>query len=143
LEVRREIARALEIAMPEDVVRFVASLAGDPEQIAAVRVSLIGALQFHAPQKLAYRTVSAILDSEAPDDVRARASYAVVHVAEKSDAKAIAKIFGRETNEYVLTRLAFTLNELTGRRQNLSSEGPLMRSKPGDRNKFIKKWLKG
>jgi hypothetical protein len=61
-------------------------------------------------------------------------------VATKDRGKALIKLFEKETDPYVLTRLAYTLNEVTRRKQNLSGDGPLLTSKPGERREFTKRW---
>jgi len=43
---------------------------------------------------------------------------------------------------YVVLRLAFTLNELCGRRQALDDDSPIGKSKPGERRPFIEKWVR-
>src|SRR5690606_28066275 len=104
------------------------------------RVKLIGALQFHAPAKLSHDTMLDLIESDAPGVVRDRASYALTPVATDKDFRQLAKLFNAEERPYVVVRLAFTLNELTGKPQNLDDDGDLYKSKPGERDQFIEKW---
>jgi hypothetical protein len=138
--VRRNVARALEAAMPASVAEPVAEQALNGEQDEETRIKLVGALQFHGPDKLTYKTLIDILDSDAPGPVRDRASYALTEVVTKKDFRKLARMFNREEHPYVMVRLAYTLNELTGNRQNLDDEGDLFKSKPGERKDYIKKW---
>jgi len=141
--VRREVARALEIAMDADLAVPVSEAAVDPNQDARTRVSLIGALQFHAPPALATQQAIALLRAGGtPPQVRERAAYALARTATPEDVPAIVELFKAEQEEYVTIRLGFALNALCGRRQPLDSKSPIGRSKPGaERDKFIDKWL--
>lgn len=140
LTVRRHVARALEVAMPESLAKPVAAQALDNSQDEETRVKLIGALQFHAPAKLSHDTMLDLIESDAPGVVRDRASYALTPVATDKDFRQLAKLFNAEERPYVVVRLAFTLNELTGKPQNLDDDGDLYKSKPGERDQFIEKW---
>ncbi|GMV95597.1 MAG: hypothetical protein AMXMBFR82_53750 [Candidatus Hydrogenedentota bacterium] len=137
---RRYVARALEVAMPESLAESVAGEALDESQDEETRVKLIGALQFHAPADLTHDTMMELIESEAPGIVRDRAAYAFSRVATDKDFRKLTKLFNKEERPYVLVRLAFTLNELSGNPQNLDDDGELYQSKPGERKAFIKKW---
>ncbi len=139
--VRRNVARALEIAMPESLAKTVAAQVRDSAQDETVRVSLLGALQFHAPRKLAYETAADVLKGDAPRDVRNRAAYALSRVADQGDAKALAKLVDKETEPYAVQRLAYALNRLTGKHVGLGDKQPLARAKPGERGEFVRVWL--
>ena len=141
LAVRRYAARSLECAMPESLAKDVAKQALDSRQDEETRVKLIGALQFHAPKKLAQKTTLKILKSDAPESVRDRAAYALTTTCEKKDVRVLASMFGKEESAYVMLRLAFALNELTGVPQSLDDEGELYKSKPGQRSAFVEKWM--
>jgi HEAT repeat protein len=135
--VRRESARALEIAMPDTLASDVAEQAKDAAQDPATRVSLIGALQFHAPAKLARETLVKLLQGDAPPNVRRRAAYALTRVVEKGDVRAIAKLFDKEPEPFAAQRLAYTLNLLTGKHLSLNDK----QSAPGHRAQLVKEWL--
>ena len=50
-------------------------------------------------------------------------------------------LFSAETDPYILARLTFTLNKLSGRAQNPDPKSAIGQSKPGEgRAKYIKKW---
>lgn len=141
--VRREAARAVEIAMPSTAITTIVHHATNPGQDAAVRSALIGALHLRAPQRTAYETALAVLESDAPPLVRQRAAYAIGVLATKPNVRKLTKVFNTEQDRYVLMRLAHTLNNLTGHAQSLDDKGPLAISKPGQRRQFIQEWLKG
>lgn len=141
--VRREAARALEIAMDPALTPKVIAEAKDPAQDDATRISLIGALQFHAPEDAVTEATIEILnaDDRAPNEVRERASYALARTATEADIDRIAAMFREEAWPYVTLRLGFALNALTGRRQSLDDKAPIGRSKPGEeRDQFIETW---
>ncbi|GMV99876.1 MAG: hypothetical protein AMXMBFR84_10150 [Candidatus Hydrogenedentota bacterium] len=144
VHVRRELARSIEIAMPKSLAEtpeFQAAL-NDPGQDEQVRQRLIGALQLHADPAFALKCSLAILDTEAPETVRRRAAYAAGRVAGKENAKALTEIFESEKDPYVLERMAFCLNKLTGKAQPLREDSPVMKSKPGpERKSFVDEWL--
>ncbi len=142
-EVRRYAARALEIAMPGRLGGEAARHTLDPEQDPEVRVALVGALQFHAREKIARETALKLLAPHEPESVRRRAAYALGRVADKGDFSRLAQAFNDERDDYVLLRLAYTLNEVTGQRQSLDSKGPIARSQPRKRRDFIERWRKG
>jgi HEAT repeat protein len=139
--IRRAVARSLEVAMPESLAKDAAKQAADSSQDTVTRIRLIGALQFHAPARLARETTVDILKSSAPAEVRQRAAYALGRVAAKDDTKLLTKLFADEADPYVTLRLAFTLNKLTGVQQSTDDRGPIALSKPGQREDFIAKWL--
>lgn len=144
VEVRREAARALEIAMKPEVIPQVAAAALDAGQDVRVRVSLMGALEFHAPREKATEVFIQALDPEAktPEQVRERAVYGLARTASEGDLARIVEMFRREESVYVTLRLGFALNNLTGRRQSLDAKAPIGRSKPGEeRQKFIDLWM--
>ena len=139
--VGKEIARALEIAMPESLAKPVAEAAQGKDLDKNVRVRLIGALQFHAPGAVARESVVAILKGDAPSAVRDRAAYALAYVCTKDDIKLLTKLIDKETEPFAVLRIAFALNKLTGKRVSLSDKQPLAKSTPGNRGEFIKQWL--
>jgi hypothetical protein len=140
-EVRWCAARAQEVAMPDRFAKHIAEAALSPANDEQVRVKLVGALQEHANPALAKKTVLAILKSDAPAEVRQRAAYALTRVAEKKDARTLARLFNDEKDAYVTIRLAFTLNQLTGVQQPIEGRSPLPQSEPGKRKEFVDKWL--
>lgn len=140
---QREIARALEIASGATLAPAIADAARDATLDPKARVALIGALEFNAPKPLATQTAIAVLqDPATPGPVRERAAYALVDTAGEGDIAALCDLFDRETEMYVVLRLAFTLNELCGRRQALDDDSPIGKSKPGERRPFIEKWVR-
>ncbi len=144
LLVRREAARSLEIAMDPVLTPKVIAEATNKEQDEQTRISLIGALQFHAPAEAATDVLVDLLDTadRAPVPVRERAAYALARTAGEADIERIAAMFREEQWPYVTLRLGFALNELTGRRQSLDDKAPIGRSKPGDeRDEFIERWI--
>jgi hypothetical protein len=140
VSVRRYAARALEVAMPESLAETVAEQVLNGEQDEETRIKLIGALQFHAPANVTHDTMMELIDPDAPGAVRDRASYALTDVVTTKDFRKLAKMFNKEERPYVVVRLAYTLNELTGNPQNLGDKGDLYQSKPGERKEFIKNW---
>lgn len=140
--VRREAARALEIALPEGRVEEAARRAVDSAEDEDVRVALLGALQRHAPARAAKKAAFKVLASDAPEAVRRRAAYALGAIAEKGDARKLAKLVRNETDEYVLIRLGYTLNNVTGNKVPLGDKSPFANSRPGTRGEFVKTWLK-
>lgn len=143
LTVRRQVARALEVAMDSALAVEVAKAAADPAQDEATRVALLGALQFHAPPAMATETLLGILRAEGESErVRERAVYALSRTAAADDVPVLAELFKQEEQPYVTLRLAFALNKLSGRAQSLDGKAPLARSKPGEeRQVFIDKWF--
>jgi len=144
LVVRRQLARALEIAMDPDLTAQVAKEVVDAEQDQDTRISLIGALQFHASAAAAKETMLELLELERrePARVRQRAAYALKRVVTEEDIDLIADMFRDEPARYVTLRLAFTLNELSGRRQNVDDDSAIGLSEPGEaRDEFIDTWL--
>ncbi|MFA6240338.1 MAG: HEAT repeat domain-containing protein [Candidatus Hydrogenedentales bacterium] len=139
--VRRYVARSLEAAMPESLALPVAKQASDNAQDPATRVKLIGALQFHAPAAVTRDTATKIIKSDAPEDVRRRAAYALTRVVSKEDIKPLIRMFEDEKDQYVTVRLAFTLCKLTGVVLDLSDKGALGQSEPGKRQEFVQQWL--
>ncbi|MBI2422451.1 MAG: HEAT repeat domain-containing protein [Candidatus Hydrogenedentes bacterium] len=140
--VRHEVARALEIAMEPGLAGAVAAVALDKNADETTRIRLIGALQFHAPKDYATGQFMALLKSEDPSEyVRERASYALARTAGLEQREQIYALFRKEATPYVTLRLAFILNDITGRRQSLDSKAPIARSKPGaEREEFVEKW---
>jgi HEAT repeat protein/calcineurin-like phosphoesterase family protein/purple acid phosphatase-like protein len=142
LHVRREAARAIEIAMPTRQAKTVAKHVLDKKQDRRVRLALVGALQFHAPDKAKEVAISLLQDDDTASPLRERAAYALGRVVERRDAPTLARLFREEPQGYVMVHLAYTLNEVTGKRQSLDDEGSLYRSSPGQaRDEFIDKWL--
>jgi hypothetical protein len=144
VEVRREAARALEIAMDAAVIPQVVAAALDGGQDVRTRVSLLGALEFHAPREKATEVFMLALEAgaETPERVRERAAYGLARTASEGDLARIVEMFRREESVYVTLRLGFALNNLTGRRQSLDEKAPIGRSKPGEeRQKYIDLWM--
>ncbi|MCF6287554.1 MAG: HEAT repeat domain-containing protein, partial [Candidatus Hydrogenedentes bacterium] len=142
LHVRREVARSLEIAMTPDVTQAVTTAVTDSAQDLATRVSLVGALQFHGePAATTALYLRLIQDTSTTAAVRERAVYGLTHTVDVSQVDTVFDLFRAETESYVLARLAFTLNKLTGRIQNPDPKSAIGRSEPGEgRDKYIKKW---
>lgn len=137
-EVRYQAARAFEVAMPESMAGDVAKRVLDNAQDPRVRVKLLGALQLRGAAPITRDTVLTVLaSSDAQEEVRRRAAYALTRVAGKDDIATILESLGNEKDAYVAARYAFTLNRLTGLVQNVDAVG---RSKPGERKEFIEKW---
>lgn len=136
-----QAARAIEAAMPDRLAPDVAKLAVDSAVAPESRVALIGALQLRAPGGEAKKAVLDILRSDAPEAVRERAAYAITRLADESDVRGLTELVENETHEYVLTRLAYTLNEITGVRVGLDDKHPLAQSQPGARKEFVAQWL--
>jgi len=141
LAVRREAARALEITLPQKLAKQARRAALDSAQDEDVRVALLGALQLHAPAKVTRKTSVAVLESDAPVAVRQRAAYALGRVADKSDARLLARLVQKEEDEYALVRLGWTLNNVTSGRVSLNDKGTFVHSKPGARDEYIQEWL--
>ncbi len=142
LFVRRELARALEIAMTPDVTDSVVAAIMDPNQDLDTRVNLVGALQFNGvPATATTLFLKLLQDTDTASKVRERAAYAMTNTVDVAQLEAVFDLFRAETEAYVLARLAFTLNDLTGRIQNPDPKSAIGRSKPGEeRDKYIKKW---
>jgi len=141
LVVRRAVARALEKMAPEKLMDAIAKQALDAGQDETVRVSLLGAVQLHGSAKLAYDTAAAVLDSPAPAPVRQRASYAVGRVATKAELDALLKWVSDEKDPYVLTRLGWTLNNVTGIKVVIDGKtSTFPKSEPGKRQEFVDQW---
>lgn len=136
-DVRYQAARAFEVAMPETAADEMAKRAQDANSDPRVRVKLIGALQHHAPAKLAEKALFEILESDAPAEVRQRASYALTRVVDPKKFDALARLFADEEDQYVTVRLAFTMNKMTEFPQDLNA---IAKSKPGERKEYIQKW---
>lgn len=136
-EVRYQAARVLEVAMPESMAKDMAKRVVDAKQDARVRVKLIGALQHHAPATVTRDAMLDVLMSDAPENVRQRAAYALTRVVGRDDMKTLTKAIEDEKDPYVTARLAFTLNKVTGFTQNPDQVG---KSNPGERKEFIEKW---
>jgi hypothetical protein len=141
VEIQRTIAEALASAMSTDAAKIVAQAVADSKRDGIVRESLITALDRHAPKNLARKTLLDVIRQPGDNKVRRRAAYALVHVTERRNAKEIARLFSVEQDQFVLVRLAFTLNVVTGRRQRLDDRGELANSKPGERDEFVHRWL--
>lgn len=142
LFVRREIARALEIAMSPKGTDGVVTSVKDGEQDLETRVTLLGALQFHGdPAKTTPLLLELLRDSATAPDVRNRAAYALSYTTTVADVDTLFALFREETDAYVLARLAFTLNALSGRIQNPEPKAAIGQSKPGEaRDEYIEKW---
>ncbi len=55
--------------------------------------------------------------------------------------RTLTRLVEKESDAYVLLRLAYTLNRLTGKRVSLDAKGALGISKPGRRRAFVETWL--
>lgn len=146
LMVRRQIARALEIAMLKEDTSALVPHIKNKNQDDYVRLSLIGALQFHAPAKLARETCLDLLETEDDVEIRHRAVYALTYVVDKGHEAMLAGMLEKEQDDYVSLRLAYTLNLSNGDKVNLeyhSEEAEaLVAAKPGeDRSELIKQLL--
>ena len=140
--VRRSVARALEMMAPAKLADSLAKHALDSGQDDTVRVSLMGAVQLHGPEALTYQTAAAILSSNASALVRQRAAYALGRVASKSNVDDLLKWVGGETDAYVLTRLGWTLNNVTGIKVAIDGKTAVFpKSEPGKRQEFIDQWM--
>ena len=104
LIVRRRIARSLECAMPASVGDKVAEQVLNAQQDEKVRVTLMGALQLHAP-KVGYSTAKTLLQqTECPRALRHRAAYAFGRLATtKDDARFLRRVFKDTQDEYYKT----------------------------------------
>ena len=142
--VRRDLARALEIAMDPVVFPAVLAAAKDPQQDDKARISLLGALQFYGPKPEVTAAMVALLkEPRVPDKVRERVVYTLSQTASESDLESLFDLFRAEQAKYVTTRLAWTLNSLTTDRQSLDGNAPIGQSNPGaDREQFIENWKK-
>lgn len=148
LEVRRSIARALEAAMPKMVLGFGKDLTAplhkyvlDANEDPQVRTALMGALLLHGAPEKAAEVALAVLAADAPAPVRQRAAYALGVVAANPEISGIARAVEREEDPYVLLRLGYILNNLTGNYQALDGNGAFAISEPGKRRQFIDAWL--
>lgn len=144
LAVRREVARALEIAMDPAVYPAVLSAARDAKQDEKTRISLLGALQFHGPkEEVSKQLVELLREENVPEKVRERAVYALSRVADEPQLDALFDLFRVEKASYVTRRLAWALNQITTDRQSLDEKAPIGQSKPGaEREQFIENWKK-
>jgi len=141
-QVARELARALEIMMPERLAKQAAKKLQDGRLDGQARVSLVGALQFHASPGLARKTILPLVKEEGtPKELRCRAAYALATVAEKKDIRTLTKLFENEADAYVTVRLAVVLNKLTGKLNAVDGKSALAKSSPGQRAEFVQKWL--
>ncbi|MBM3290215.1 MAG: hypothetical protein FJY92_08700 [Candidatus Hydrogenedentes bacterium] len=136
-EVRYQAARAFEVAMPEALAKDVGKRATDDRQDPRVRVKLIAALQHHAPAKATRDAAFDAIASEAPEEVRQRAAYALSRAVGPDDVKALLKAIEHEADPYVTMRLAFTLNKVTGVVRPLDQ---VAKAAPGARQEFIDAW---
>lgn len=140
-QVVRELARALEIMLPERLAKDAAKKVGDERLDAKARVSLVGALQFHAPAKLSKKTFFTLLKGNTPKEVRNRAAYGLASVAERKDIRTLVRLFEKESEPYVTVRLAVALNKVTGKSNKIDGKSALAQSSPGQRREFVEKWL--
>jgi hypothetical protein len=141
--VRRELVRAIEIAMDPAIAPKVAEMVKNPETELRSRIALTGALEFHAPPSLTVAVaVDLLQNAETPQPLRERAVYALSRVASKEDLAKLGELFREEASEYVTIRLAWAFNKITGRQQSLHDKAPIARSEPGPaRDEFIGKWM--
>jgi HEAT repeat protein len=142
LEARRSVAAAIEAAMDPSIAGEIAKLAADPAQDARTRVSLLGALQLHAPEDLTKSTSLAVLEHASdPEEVRARAAYALGRVAAKDDVKDLAKLFESEQQGYVISRLGWIMNRVSGESQKVDA-GAVKAMAAKERKAMTKVWVK-
>lgn len=141
--VRQELARAIEIAADPALAPKIATNALNAALQPKVRIALLGALQFHAPADLAVETCVKVLgDASTPEGVRQRAAYVLGRVATVENVPVLLELFDKEASQYVTRRLAFTLNNVCGKRQPVDEKSAIGKSKPGQRDEFIQKWMK-
>ncbi|HOZ46055.1 MAG TPA: HEAT repeat domain-containing protein [Candidatus Hydrogenedentes bacterium] len=141
LEVRREAAKALEMALPESLADTAARHARDAEQDPDVRIALLGALQLRAPADLTVAVCKDVLEGDASDEVRRRAAYAIAHVADKDDVDTLLGLVAQEPDRFALLCLGHGLGNITKKSVNLSDKGPFASSKPGERQSFLDTWV--
>ena len=135
--VRRRLARALEAAMPAEISRLIEPHILDADEDGAVRISLIGALEFHIPRRriaVAFK----VLESKASNTVRRRAADLIKRAASKEQMPTMMQLFQKESDGYVTGCLACGLDRMTGVSTDLAE---VVRSKPGRRQKFVRTWL--
>lgn len=135
--VRRRLARALEAAMPAEIAHLVEPEILDESKDAAVRVRLIGALEFHVPPR-GIAVAFKLLESKASNHVRRRAADLVKRVASKEEMPRMMELFRKESDGHVTARLAYGLDRITGKSTDL---GKVLKSKPGERKSFVRGWL--
>jgi hypothetical protein len=140
--IAKSAARSLEVAMPEKLSKKVVKLALNDSTPENVKFHLIGALQFHASEKVTSDTMLKLLDSDVQEELRRRASYALGERASRKHTQGLIDLVLDEESEYVTMTLARTLNRVTGNRVNLSDSGPLATSLPGARAEIIERWNK-
>jgi hypothetical protein len=138
--VAASVARSLEAAMPGKLAKSVAKLVLDEAVNENVRFHLIGALQFHASEKLAADTMVKLLSAGITGELRNRASYTLADTATAKHTKAMLELVQAEESKYVTFTLARTLNKVTGNRVSLADKGPLANSEPGDRGAMVDRW---
>lgn len=140
--VRHEIARSFEIASDEMSTIALGPLVLDDKIEETVRIPLIGAMQFHAPQPIAFETMLKLLQKDGNSDrLRERAAYALTRVATEDHVDTLIDIFEQEKSTYVMVRAAVALNKLTGVRGSTNPNSRVYRAKPGpDREKYTKRW---
>lgn len=148
VQIQRDIARALEASGTDAAFPKIASAAKDKTRDVHARLSLIGALQIIAQYKDELKA-AAVKEFEdilmQPDEVpkiRERASYALLYHVTLDDVDTLCSLFVREPEEWVLTRLAYTLNELTGKRFPLGKNSDLLKTNPNDgsRSVYVEEW---
>ena len=133
LAVRREIARALEVTMPDSLADFVASKVLYPLQDTEVRVNLLGALELHAPYDVTWDTAIKLLWDSDDKQVRHRAVHILTQIAGQEDAKEMTKLVAVEKDPYVLLGLGYALNKATGASINLDEKQAFANSHRGKR----------
>jgi len=135
-------ARSIEVAMPSKLSKKIAKLILDESTGNGVKFHLVGALQFHAPDKIAFDTMAKLLESGVQDELRNRTSYAIGEVSSSKNTRALTELIRDEESKYVTMTLGHTLNRVSGNRVKMSSRNGLEESAPGERREFIERWTK-
>lgn len=133
--VRREAARAIEIAMPPALAPRVATAALDDTQDPRGRSSLLGALRFHSPET-AREVAPRLLDHPEPW-VRNRAAEVYKRVATTADLERLVATFIASDHSYVTVSMAWGLNRLTGKSVSLTRAGQVPKA---EREEFARQW---
>ncbi len=140
--VRREAARALEIALDPSFCRPVGDLALEPALDHEVRAALLGALAAHGPYYFAMDTAELVLrQADAPPPLRERAAWVIDRVATRDDVDTLLSLVLGERQTYPLLRIGHALDRLCAAKTDLAGDGALAKSKRGrPRDTFIKAW---
>jgi len=106
--VRRNVARALEAAMLRDVAGKILEEILDNGQDKEVRISLLGAMQLHAPQE-AFPVAMKVL-RERDGEIRDRAAYVIKRTASEKDGPVLVELLREEKRPYVAACLAWAIS---------------------------------